>query len=127
MASSQQNLAGKAAGQAAEKFLKRQWWKLLVEAVPLLGDVSPTFSIIVFSELREREKNGGQGVTSAEGVIIMFLAVMNDMAGWGALALDGLFGIGFIVSPVIAVSGYATIGLWMLFSKGGPSPQEQDG
>lgn len=36
----------------AKKFLKRQWKKLVVEAIPVLGDISPTFTLIVWSELR---------------------------------------------------------------------------
>jgi len=33
-------------------FLKKHWKKLTVEAIPILGDVSPTFLIMWYSELR---------------------------------------------------------------------------
>ncbi|PIU16576.1 hypothetical protein COT20_00280 [bacterium (Candidatus Gribaldobacteria) CG08_land_8_20_14_0_20_39_15] len=101
---------------AAKQFLKKQLWKLAIEIVPFVGDIVPTFCWIVYSELKVQEKQGGNGMGSPEGVMMITIAGLLDAAGWGCVALDALLGIGFIVSPVVALSGYAIIGCWKIFA-----------
>jgi len=125
-ASWQQKLAKTALSEGTKKFLKRQWWKFLIEAVPIVGDISPTFFLIVYSELKEREKQGGNGMGSADGIMMLFLAGMTDAAGWGALALDAALGVGLILSPAIAANGYAMIGIWQVFTGGSSAPPKQE-
>jgi len=40
------------AKSAFQKFLKKHWKKLSVEAFPILGDISPTFLMMWYSELK---------------------------------------------------------------------------
>jgi len=96
----------------------------LIEAVPLIGDISPTFFLIAYSELKEREKQGGNGVLSADGFMMLFLCGMNDVAGWGVLALDAALGVGFILSPTITANGYAMIAVWQVFGGGSAVPPQ---
>jgi len=108
---------------AAKQFLKKQLWKLAIEIVPFVGDIVPTFCWIVYSELKVQEKQGGNGMGSPEGVMMITIAGLLDAAGWGCVALDALLGIGFIVSPFIAVSGYSIVIPWLIFSGGSHIPK----
>ena len=40
------------AKEMAEKFFKKHWGKLLVKAVPFLGDITPLWTWTVYSELK---------------------------------------------------------------------------
>jgi len=61
---------------------------------------------------------------SPEGVIMMLLAILIDIAGLFCLVLDlvlslfGIFGIGTAISSVLDVLGLILIGGWMLFRYG---------
>jgi len=97
----------------------------LIEFVPWLGDISPTFFLTAFSELKEKEKQGGNGVASAEGIMMLFLTGTVDAAGLGVFTLDLAFpGLGRILSPSVTASGYAMISFWQVFV-GGSSPPQQ--
>jgi len=40
------------AGGLLKKFLKKHWKKIVVEAIPVLGDIYPGFTMMVYSELK---------------------------------------------------------------------------
>jgi len=49
---SQGGMMGQIAKKTAKKFLKKHWWKLGLEAIPVVGDVAPSFLLMVYSELK---------------------------------------------------------------------------
>ena len=67
-------------------------------------------------EPADTEKMGA--FLSPEGILMMGLAILIDMAGLFSLVLIWLFGVGFIISTIFDVAGLVLIGGWMLLRSG---------
>lgn len=48
----ERGIAFKVAKSVIKRFLKKQWKKLIAETIPLIGDVYPGFTLMVYSELK---------------------------------------------------------------------------
>ncbi len=72
----------------------------------------------------EETNNPGGDLLSPEGVMMLFIAGMFDVAGWICIILVAAFGVGVLVGQIVNVLGFIVIGAW-IFSRSGSMPTKK--
>lgn len=80
----------------------------------------------------QENKNPGGTLLSPEGVMMLFIAGMFDLAGWICIILVAALGIGVLIGQIVNVLGFIVIGVWIFFRSGSmptkkPEPGEGKG
>ena len=72
----------------------------------------------------QENKNPGGALLSPEGVMMLFIAGMFDVAGWICIILVAALGVGVLVGQIVNVLGFIVIGAWV-FSRSRSMPTKK--
>jgi len=71
--------------------------------------------------MREETNNPKGALFSPEGIMMLFIAGLFDVAGWISIILVAAFGIGVLLGQIVNAFGFTVIGMWIFFRSGSMS------